>query len=114
MRSSDWSSDVCSSDLLRDSRAAVLAVSDTLVEKFRPIISEQPFLKQVLISGQVPATVTPLADLMEQQSDQLETATTTPEHIGIWLHSYGSTRSANGTRALQGDIPNTHYQAPTN
>src|SRR3546814_12561418 len=28
--------------LLRDSRAAVLAVSDTLVEKFRPIISEQP------------------------------------------------------------------------
>src|SRR3546814_1158534 len=65
--------------LLRDSRAAVLAVSDTLVEKFRPIISEQPFLKQVLISGQVPATVTPLADLLAQQSDQLETAPTTPD-----------------------------------
>src|SRR3546814_7637864 len=54
--------------LLRDSRAAVLAVSDTLVEKFRPIISEQPFLKQVLISGQVPATVRSEEHTSELQS----------------------------------------------
>src|SRR5690606_15673248 len=68
--------------LLRDSRAALLVVSDALMEKFRPIISGQPYLENTLISGQVPPTVTPLSDLLAAQSDRLEAAATTPDDIG--------------------------------
>src|SRR5690606_12731776 len=93
--------------LLRDSRAAALVVSDALLEKFRPIISGQPYLEQTLISGQVPATVTPLDRLMAEQSDRLEAAATTPDDIGFWLYSSGSTGSPNGAIHLHGDLVHT-------
>ncbi|PJI43241.1 benzoate-CoA ligase family protein [Ferrovibrio sp.] len=93
--------------MLRDSRAVVLCVSDALMERFRPIISGQPYLEKVLISGQVPPTVAPLAKLLEEQSDQLETAATTPDDIGFWLYSSGSTGSPKGTMHLHSDIVHT-------
>ena len=93
--------------MLRDSRAVVLCVSDALMERFRPIISGQPYLEKVLISGQVPPTVAPLAKLLEEQSDQLEAAATTPDDIGFWLYSSGSTGSPKGTMHLHSDIVHT-------
>ncbi|HEX6957402.1 MAG TPA: benzoate-CoA ligase family protein [Ferrovibrio sp.] len=93
--------------LLRDSRAAVLVVSDALVEKFRPVIANQPRLEQVLISGQVPPTVTPLQKLLDEQSDQLEPADTTPDDIGFWLYSSGSTGMPKGAMHLHGDLVHT-------
>jgi benzoate-CoA ligase family protein len=93
--------------MLRDSRAVVLCVSDALMERFRPIISGQPYLEKVLISGQVPPTVTPLSKLLEDQSDQLEPVATTPDDIGFWLYSSGSTGSPKGTMHLHSDIVHT-------
>lgn len=93
--------------MLRDSRAVVLCVSDALMERFRPIISGQPYLEKVLISGQVPSTVTPLTKLLDDQSDQLEPAATTPDDIGFWLYSSGSTGSPKGTMHLHSDIVHT-------
>lgn len=93
--------------LLRDSRAVVLVVSDALMEKFRPVISGQPCLQQVLISGQVPPTVTPLAELLAAQPDTLEVADTTPDDIGFWLYSSGSTGMPKGAMHLQGDLVHT-------
>lgn len=92
---------------LRDSRAAMLVVSDALLEKFRPIVSDQPYLEKVLISGQVPPTVTPLAALLDQQSDQLEPAATSPDDIGFWLYSSGSTGMPKGAMHLHGDLVHT-------
>lgn len=92
---------------LRDSRAVVLVVSDALVEKFRPIISDQPYLEKVLISGQVPPTVTPLSKLLSEQSDQLGAVATTPDDVGFWLYSSGSTGSPKGAMHLHGDLVHT-------
>lgn len=92
---------------LRDSRAVLLVVSDALMEKFRPIVSNQPYLEKVLISGQVPPTVTPLSKLLSEQSDQLEAAATTPDDVGFWLYSSGSTGSPKGAMHLHGDLIHT-------
>ena len=92
---------------LRDSRAVLLVVSDALMEKFRPIVSDQPYLEKVLISGQMPPTVTPLPKLLAEQSDQLEAAATTPDDIGFWLYSSGSTGSPKGAMHLHGDLIHT-------
>lgn len=93
--------------LLRDSRAVLLVVSDALMEKFRPIVSGQPYLEKTLISGQVPPTVTPLSKLLAEQSDQLEAAATTPDDVGFWLYSSGSTGSPKGALHLHGDLVHT-------
>ena len=37
--------------MLRDSRARILVVSDTLLEKFEPILAGQPHLKTVVVAG---------------------------------------------------------------
>ncbi len=93
--------------LLRDSRAVVLAVSDALLEKFRPIVNDQPYLKQVLVSGRVAPTIKPLETLLAEQSDQLETTDTTPDDIGFWLYSSGSTGKPKGAMHLHGDLVHT-------
>lgn len=93
--------------LLRDSRAVVLAVSDALLEKFRPIVTDQPHLKHVLISGRVAATIKPLEALLAEQSDQLDAAETTPDDIGFWLYSSGSTGKPKGAMHLHGDMVHT-------
>ncbi|WP_430398838.1 benzoate-CoA ligase family protein [Ferrovibrio sp.] len=93
--------------LLRDSRAVVLAVSDALLEKFRPIVNDQPYLKQVLVSGRVAPTIKPLESLLAEQSDQLEAADTTPDDIGFWLYSSGSTGKPKGAMHLHGDLVHT-------
>lgn len=93
--------------LLRDSRAVVLAVSDALLEKFRPIVNDQPYLKQVLVSGRVAPTIKPLESLLAEQSDQLEAVDTTPDDIGFWLYSSGSTGKPKGAMHLHGDLVHT-------
>lgn len=93
--------------LLRDSRSAALVVSDALLEKFRPIVTDQPYLRQVLITGRVASTIVPLDTLLQQQSDQLDAEATTPDDVGFWLYSSGSTGKPKGTMHLHGDLVHT-------
>jgi 4-hydroxybenzoate-CoA ligase/benzoate-CoA ligase len=93
--------------LLRDSRAVVLVVSAPLLEKFRPIISGQPYLEKILVSGTPPAGSESLGALLAKAGDRLEAAATTPDDVAFWLYSSGSTGMPKGAMHLQSDLVNT-------
>ena len=93
--------------MLRDSRATALVVSDALLEKFRPILSGQPFLKNVLVAGKAPAGTESLTALMAKAGDALEPAPTTCDDVAFWLYSSGSTGTPKGAMHLQSDLVNT-------
>jgi 4-hydroxybenzoate-CoA ligase/benzoate-CoA ligase len=97
--------------LLRDSRARLLAVSDALLEKFRPIIGGQPYLDKILVAGTPPPGADSLAKLMEGQADAAETAPTTPDDVAFWLYSSGSTGKPKGAMHMQASLVRTaaHY-----
>ncbi len=65
--------------LLRDSRARVLVVSGSLLEKFQPILQAQPFLKAVVVSERGPEEAptvnhTPVESLLVQVESLLASA----------------------------------------
>src|SRR2546426_3486059 len=50
--------------MLRDSRAQALIVSESLLPAFKPILSSQPFLKFIIVSGKGESDYLQLAGLM--------------------------------------------------
>lgn len=93
--------------MLRDSRARVLVVSDMLLEKFRAILGEQPFVKEVLISGRPPGAVRALDELLATSGDHLDPAPTTADDVGFWLYTSGSTGNPKGAMHLHRDLVQT-------
>jgi len=93
--------------MLRDSRARILVVSKPLFEKFEPILSQQPHLEKVIISGGEVAGYASLSSLMDEASDALTVADTTCDDIAFWLYTSGSTGTPKGAMHLQSDMVNT-------
>ncbi len=107
--------------LLRDSRARVLVVSGSLLEKFQPILQAQPFLKAVVVSERGPEEAptvnhTPVESLLVQvesllasASPQLEAASTTCDDVAFWLYSSGSTGTPKGAVHLHSHLNATAH-----
>ena len=90
--------------MLRDSRARILVVSDALLEKFEPILGNQPHLKTVIVAGERADGHEHLQSLMAQAADSAEVAPTTADDIAFWLYTSGSTGSPKGSMHLQSDL----------
>src|SRR5215469_15301909 len=86
--------------MLRDSRARALLVSDALLERFKPILSNQPALRHVVVSGG-PTSEKGLAALLAQAEPRSETAATTRDDVCFWLYTSGSTGMPKGAVHLQ-------------
>lgn len=73
--------------MLRDSRARVLFVSDTLYEKFEPILGDLPFLQYVIVVGENTRGHDRFSDLLARADTQVRVAPTTCDDIAFWLYS---------------------------
>src|SRR6266849_2592470 len=86
----------------------VLLVSAALLEKLTPILRNQPFLREVVVSGGAPPAGThAFTDLVARASAQLAPAQTTADDVAFWLYSSGSTGTPKGAMHLQGDLVKT-------
>ncbi len=85
--------------MLRDSRARVLVVSSSLLDKVTELLGTQPFLEHVVVQGAsapVAASTRGVAHarleaLLERASPDIEAAPTTRDDASFWLYTSGST-----------------------
>ena len=91
--------------MLRDSRARILVVSAALLEKFAPILADQPHLEQVIVAdGETGADHQSLGALLDAASATLPVAATQSDDVAFWLYTSGSTGTPKGSVHLHGDL----------
>jgi len=96
---------------LNDSRARVLVVEAPLLEMIQEKRRELKFLEHVVVvHGDGTNADLSFETLVENQSDKLDCAPTTPDDACFWLYSSGSTGRPKGTVHLQHDM---RYAAET-
>ncbi|MCW5622696.1 MAG: benzoate-CoA ligase family protein [Burkholderiales bacterium] len=83
--------------MLEDSRARVLVVSEPLLDAFRPLFGQLPFLQHVIVSGSHGHGHLHLQQLMREAADACTPAPTTRDDACFWLYSSGSTGTPKGT-----------------
>jgi benzoate-CoA ligase len=84
--------------MLRDSRVQVLVVSAALLDSFKPILSGQPYLKQII------GDYLSFSELSAAASPEFTAATTSCDDVCFWLYSSGSTGSPKGTVHLHSSL----------
>jgi benzoate-CoA ligase len=90
--------------MLRDSRARIVVVSDTLLERFEPILAGQPHLKTVVVAGTQSTGHQHLQTLMAQATACADVAPTTADETAFWLYTSGSTGGPKGSIHLHSDL----------
>jgi len=94
--------------MLRDSRAKALVVSAPLLSQVSPILSDQPFLRTVMVAGgEPPPGMADLSGLLDQAEGSFRTAPTGPDDICFWLYTSGSTGKPKGAVHLQSHLIRT-------
>ena len=82
--------------MLRDSRAKVLVVSDSLYSRFSKVLNNQLYLRHVIIVGQGVDGHSTLSGLLCQASPVLASAPTSADDAAFWLYTSGSTGQPKG------------------
>ncbi len=81
--------------ILRDSRAAILFVSEALWPVVAPAVAGNPYLRQVVVIGDAPEGTQGFDDFMRDAPAQ-DTIAVSADEIAFWLYSSGSTGQPKG------------------
>jgi len=90
--------------LINDSRAQVLVIHSSLLDRIEPIRSKLRYVKHVVIAGDAIESDLSLKELMASTSAELEPADTSKDDSAFWLYSSGTTGFPKGTIHLQHDM----------
>lgn len=93
--------------MLQDSRAKALFVSDALYPTLKPALDVQPWVKDVVVSGETADGLPVLADLIAAADTRVATADTVADEPCFWLYSSGSTGRPKGAVHIHSDMVNT-------
>lgn len=93
--------------MLQDSRAKALFVSDALYPTVKEALPGQPWVRDVVISGQSADDLPVLSDLVASADKKLATADTIADEACFWLYSSGSTGRPKGAVHIHSDMVNT-------
>ncbi len=90
--------------LLNDSRARVLIVHPTFLDKINEIRDQLRYLDHIIVAGDGADGFPKLSDLMDKASPQLAAADTSKDDSAFWLYSSGTTGFPKGAIHLHHDM----------
>ncbi len=90
--------------LLNDSRAQVLVIHSSLLDRVESIRSKLRYVKQVIVAGEGAKGDLSFEELMASASDKLDPADTSKDDSAFWLYSSGTTGFPKGAIHLHHDM----------
>ncbi len=93
-------------DILTDSRASVLVVSEDLWDTVRPALDGNPFLRSVVVIGDAPEGTESYTDFIAG-ADPVDTVQASGDELAFWLYSSGSTGMPKGVRHVHSSLQAT-------
>ncbi len=82
--------------ILRDSRATMLVVSEALYEVVAPVLTENPYLRSVVVIGNAPENTVAYVNFMSLGQSPLAAFDASEDETAFWLYSSGSTGQPKG------------------